>query len=286
VIPVGYLMLRGGDLFSIALGWISGGSSGGSSSIGANLAMLADQLIGFSLPVWSLLMGIGLMVLLIRKPRTGGILLLAAGLPLASMIVLGHGVLPRHYVVALPAFLLLGGAGIGLAVDRWLAAPQRAWGLAGASALLAGGFVPFALHAYTSPPDLRVPQAVWTQYFSEHSAGYGLREAVQAFPQTITPGDAPIIGSMTGDSCRRANFYAVNGLSMTCGDAPALNEIAAALKDHATVYVLDEQVTGAHFPQDAAALGAQAEQVAVYPRPGADGQVVTLWRLERGAPAG
>jgi len=37
--------------------------------------------------------------------------------------------------------------------------------------------------------------------------------------------------------------------------------------------------TGAHFPQDADALNAQAEQIAVYPRPGADGQPVTLWKL-------
>lgn len=281
VIPVGYLVLRGGDLFSIALGWISGGSSGGSSSIGANLAMLASQLLGFSLPISSALLLAGLALLVVLRPRKGGILLLAVGLPLASIVVLGHGVLPRHFVVALPAFLLLGGAGIGLAAERWLAADRRAWGLAGASALLAFGFVPFALHAYTSPPDLRVPEAVWTQYFSEHSSGYGLREAVQALPQTITPGDAPIVASMTGDSCRRANFYAVDGLSMTCGDAPALNEITAALKDHTVVYVLVEQVTGAHFPQDVEPLGAQAELIATYPRPGADGQTVTLWRLTR-----
>ena len=88
---------------------------------------------------------------------------------------------------------MLGGAGIGVAVDRWLASQSAAAGsaLAVVSAALAFGFVPFALHAYTAPDQLRVPEAVWTQYFSEHSSGYGLREAVQAFPQTITPDDAP-----------------------------------------------------------------------------------------------
>ncbi len=282
VIPVSYLMLRGGDVFSIALAWVSGGSAAtGANGIGANLAMLASQLVGFSLPIWSLLLIGGLALLLILRPRKSGLLLLAIGLPLASIIVLGHEVLPRHYVVALPALLILGGAGLGLAIDRWLnVQTQRRSALALASAALAFGFVPFALHAYTAPEQLRVPDAIWTQYFSEHSSGYGLREAVQALPQTITPSDTPIIASMTGDSCRRANFYAVNKLRLQCvSEAPGLPEIEAALKANPEIYVLVDFATGAHFPQDAEALGAQAEQVAVYPRPGADGQPVTLWRL-------
>ena len=148
-------------------------------------------------------------------------------------------------------------------------------------AALAFGFVPFALHAYTAPDQLRVPEAVWTQYFSQHSSGYGLREAVQAFPQTISDRSAPIIASMTADSCRRANFYAVDGLELACVEAPGLAQIKQALDDHAEVYVLVEAVTGAHFPQDAEALNANAELIATYPRPGADGQPVTLWRLTR-----
>jgi hypothetical protein len=46
------------------------------------------------------------------------------------------------------------------------------------------------------------------------------------------------------------------------------------------VYVLVEVVTGAQFPRDAEQIGARAEQIAVYPRPGDDGQPVSLWRLE------
>lgn len=283
VAPVGYLMLRKEDLFSIALGWIGGGSSGasvGQVGIGPNLAMLWAQLIGFSLPIWSAMMLVGLVLLLIVRPRKGGLLLLAVGLPLASIIVLGREVLPRHYVVALPALLILGGSGIGVALDRWLASKaQRQRAMAVTSAALAVGFIPFALHAYTAPDQLRVPEAVWTQYFSEHSAGYGLREAVLAFPQTITPRDILVIASMTADSCHRANFYAVDGMSMVCPDAPGLPEIGAALKDHGEVYVLVDFATGAHFPEDAQVLNAQTEQIAIYPRPGADGQPVTLWKL-------
>ncbi len=182
-IPMGYLLLRGGDLFSIALGWIGGGSGAANQGIGANLAMLTSQLIGFSLPIWSTLLVIGLALLLVLRPRQGGLLLLAVGVPLASIVVLGREVLPRHFVVTLPAFLLLGGAGIGVAIERWEAS-QRWRALSGVTLLLAVGFVPFALHAYSAPDQLRVPDAVWTQYFSQHSSGYGLREAVQAFAQT------------------------------------------------------------------------------------------------------
>lgn len=280
--PIVYLMLRGGDLFSIALAWVGGGSTGGQSNIGANVTMLVAQLLGFSLPIWSVVLVAGLALLVVRNPRTGGILLLAVGLPLLSMIVLGRDVLPRHYVAALPALLILGGAGAGVAIDHALTArSQQQRALVVVSALLAFGFIPFALHSYLSPPDARVPQAVWTQYFSEHSSGYGLREAVFDLPNTRTDIHFPIVASMTADSCHRANFYAVSPVwSMRCPGEPG-GDLSAALADACTVYVVDDAVTGAQFPQDAEALGAQAEQVKVYPRPGADGQPVTLWKLTR-----
>ncbi|HVU12851.1 MAG TPA: hypothetical protein VHD90_16345, partial [Phototrophicaceae bacterium] len=278
VIPVAYLLIHGGDMFSIALGWIGAGSGGLASGISANLAMLWSQLIGFGLPLWSLILVIGLIPLIALKPRASGILLLAAALPLASIIILGHDVLPRHFVVVLPVFLLLGGAGIGLAVDHWIATrPAREMALVIISAALALGLIPFALTAYTSPDQLSVPEAVWTQYFSTQSAGYGLREAVLAFPQTITPSGTPIVASMTADSCRRANFYAVNGVSMTCSDNFGLSEIKADLQAKGTVYVVDESVAGLHLSD--ASLNAQAQQIAVYPRPGTDGQAVILWKL-------
>ena len=282
-IPVGYLLLRGDDLFSIALGWIGGGSSGGQSNITANVNMLAAQFTSFGTPLWSGVMLVGLGLLAALRPRTGGVFILAVILPLAVIIVLGREVLPRHFVVALPALLTFGGAGIGVALDRWLkpeAVRNAAVGFGAAALLLS--FAPFALTAAHTPEQLRVPDAVWTQYFSQHSGGYGLREAVQAFPQTIIKPSLPIVASMTADSCRRANFYAANGWSLICADAPGLAEIEAALEAHETVYVLVEQYTGIEDMSDeATALGADAEQVAIYARPGADGEKVTLWKLTR-----
>ncbi len=287
-IPMGYLLLRGSDLFSIALGWIGGGSGAANQGIGANLAMLGSALFDFGYPFWSLTMLVGLaMLMLSRRHKHAWLLPLAVGVPLASIVVLGREVLPRHYVIALPALLLLGGAGIGAPIEAMVKAAGKStrdrysvYSLpAYISIMLTVGFVPFALHAYTAPDQLRVPEAIWTQYFSQHSSGYGLREAVQAFPQTISDRSAPIIASMTADSCRRANFYAVGGLELECVDAPGLVQIKQALDDHAEVYVLVEDVTGAHFPLDADPLNADAELIATYPRPGVDGQPVTLWKL-------
>jgi 4-amino-4-deoxy-L-arabinose transferase-like glycosyltransferase len=244
--------------------------------------MLGRQLTDFGLPLWSGMTVAGLVLLAVLRRRSGGILLLAVGLPLATMIVLGREVLPRHTVVALPALLMLGGAGIGVAIDRLTKAErQRLVGVAIGAGALGVGFVPFALTAYGTPELNPYPRAVWTQYFSEHSAGYGLREAVEALPQMV-PAELPIIASMTADSCRRTNFHAVSGREMNCADAPGLTEMQAALADPGEAYVVVETATGARFPEDAEALGATAEQVAIYPRPGADGQPVRLWRLTRG----
>lgn len=283
--PIGYLLLRGDELFSIALGWIGSGS-GAQLGIDANLQMLAAQLTDYGVPLWSGAMLLGIVLLVALRPRTGGVLVLAVGLPLAIIIVLGREVLPRHYVVVMPALLLLGGAGIGVAIERiFRRETQRQASVAIAAALLAVGFVPLALTAYAAPERNPYPHAVWTQYFSQHSAGYGLREAVQALPETIQPPTALVIASMTRDSCLRASFYAVNGVSLTCADAPGLNAVEAALATQNAVYVLVEQFTGiADMPGEAARLGVTVAQVAQYTRPGTDGQTVTLWKLERPAP--
>ncbi len=281
-VPVGYLLLRGDDLFSIALAWIGGGA-GAQAGIMANLDMLRAQLTGFSLPIWSMLMLIGLGLLAALRPRDGGILLLAVGAPLASIVVLGHDVLPRHYVVAIPALVLLGGAGVGIAIDQLVARAQQRTAMEIASVLMAAGFAPFALHAYTEPDQLRVPDAIWTQYFSQHSSGYGLREAVEALPETTPDIHFRRIASMTADSCRRANFYAFDVWSMRCPGESG-GDLTSALSDSAVVYVVVDETTGAHFPQDADALDSDAELIATYHRPTRSGeteQPVTVWKLTR-----
>ena len=227
--PTAYLMLRGSDLFSIALGWIGGGSRG-ESSIPANGRMLAAQLTDFGVPLWSGLMLAGLALLVGLRPRKGGVLLLAAAAPLLIIMLLGREVLSRHYVVAMPALLTLGGAGLGVALERLAQGEsQRRWAVALMTGALGFGFAPFALTAYRMPEQLPLSRDVWTQHISEHSAGYGLREAVEALPETTAGAPNQIIASMTADSCRRANFYAAAGWGLYCADARGLGDLASAI---------------------------------------------------------
>ena len=148
-------------------------------------------------------------------------------------------------------------------------------------ALLLVTFLPFALTAYRAPGDLPLPERVRAQYVTDHSAGFGLREAVQAFPQTIGDPGAPILASMFPDSCKRANFYAAPGYVMTCPPAPGTDAIRAALAEGGgEVYVLREAAPVGLSDDDFDALG-RTQRLAAYPRPGetADSASVTLWRI-------
>jgi 4-amino-4-deoxy-L-arabinose transferase-like glycosyltransferase len=275
--PLAYLALRGRDFFGVALGWL-GGSAGDQPVISANLSRLAEQLTGFGTTAWALLLLVGLALLLVFGRRDGRALLLAALLPLAVMIALGREVLPRHYVAALPVLLALAGCGFGLLIN-WLAEPRERWTLAGvALALLAFSIIPFMRTAYHDPAALPLPAAVRTQYITDHSAGYGLREAVQALPVIIEPG-VPIIASLFPDSCRRANFYAQPGFALVCVNAPGLPEITQALGESGVVYVLVDNAP--LIGLDVTLVDALAQQVAVFPRPAEDAASasVVLWRL-------
>jgi len=221
-----------------------------------------------------------LALLLILRPKRGGFLLGVIAVPLLSILLLGRDVQPRHFVVALPGFLLLGGAGIGLALERWVKSQTvRQVATVGFAALLVIGLLPFAQIAYTAPGDLPLPPLMRTQYIIEHSAGFGLREAVQAFPFTLTD-DLPIIASMFPDSCRRANFYATDDRVLECTDAPGVDRIEAALAERGAVYVLTE--TSPLIGVDVTTLDAHVTRIAGYPRPGETeaNAAVVLWRLD------
>lgn len=96
------------------------------------------------------------------------------------------------------------------------------------------------LHLLSNPTQAKVPLIVQQEFFSSHSSGYGLREAMEALP-TLVDAPYPIIASMFPPSCRRANFYAVEGIVLTCADAPALALMDSELQHYGRVYVLTEQ---------------------------------------------
>ncbi len=287
--PLVYLTVRGRDFFTIALDWLGGApgelvgasTSAVGATLGDNLARLWAQLTGFGVPVWTPILLLGLVLLVVQRPRLGISLLAALFVPLFIIMYFGREVLPRHFIVALPLGLLLGGAGIGgvIASRQNKGANWTATSLVVVSLLV--GALPFMSAAYADPGSLVLPQIERMQFITEHSSGFGLREAVSAFPQTITRRDLPIIASMFPDGCRRANFYAGDGLAMACPQAPGQPEIAAALDEQGAVYVLVD--TAPVIGLDVTTLDAQATRLAAYPRPGETDETATvvLWLLEQ-----
>ncbi|MFN8378207.1 MAG: glycosyltransferase family 39 protein [Anaerolineae bacterium] len=276
--PLLLLMMRGSGIFDIAMGWIGAGPGGRLPNPTENLALLGELLIGFGNPFVILAMIVGPLALLIRYE--GRVLVLAAFLPLAIMLLIGREVMPRHYVVALPFWLTLAGAGTGLLVERVpirLRSPLTATALA----VLAIGLMPTLLTA-NNPAEMPMPDAVRAEHLTEHSAGTGLREAMFDLPTRVGSG-ASVVASMFPDSCRRANFY-TQGVTIHCTDAPGTALITALLNDQSRVYVLTDSAPniGADVPALAAELGAQAERITGYPRPGEseDTASVVLWLIE------
>lgn len=287
-VPLLYLSLRGEDFFTVALGWV-GSSSGNSPNFFVNVGHLWAQLIGYGSLGWVVLLlgGILLMGYALMKmrrtinERAVALLCLAVIIPLLVMMLLGNNVLARHYVVALPLLLCLGGAGLGIGLRRIPSPRQRRVIAAVEIAGLTIGIAPFMLTAYQNPQALPLPDDVRYEHITSHSAGYGLREALQDFPAILTRPDLPVIGSMFPDSCRRANFYAQDGLTMLCTDAPGLPQIELALAEHGAVYVLADNAPS--IGVDISIVDATATRIAAYPRPGetdANASVV-LWLLEK-----
>jgi Dolichyl-phosphate-mannose-protein mannosyltransferase len=278
--PMLYLLVRGDDFFGIALGWIGVGGSGDPAFV-SNLAQLWTQLTSFGTLVWTafLLGGLALLLIISQARKVGGILLLAVGLPLIIMMVFGREVLPRHYVVALPLMLVLAGAGLGSLVNI-LEERREKWIVS--TLVIAISFFaifPFMQTAYNDPGALPLSAEERRQFITDHSSGFGLHEAVQAFPDSIEDESIPIVASMFQDSCLRANFYAVT-LKMICANAPGLPQINEALSKYGAVYVLVDYAP--LIGVDVQTLDAVATKIAVYPRPGeteANASVV-LWRLD------
>lgn len=281
--PILYLLLRGDDFFSIALGWIGVGSGSGSPAFFANLAQLWSQLTGFGTLAWTafLLGGLALLVIIPTAGKTGRTLLFAALLPLITMMVFGREVLPRHYIAVLPLALVLAGAGLGSLVNI-LDERREKWIISALVIVISFlAFFPFMQTSYSDPGALSLSSEERRQFITDHSSGFGLREAVQAFPNTIEDKNIPIIASMFPDSCLRANFYAVSGLAMVCANAPGLTQIENALSTYGAVYVLVDYAP--LIGVDVQTLDVVAAKIATYPRPGETGETasVVLWWLGR-----
>jgi hypothetical protein len=277
-------MLRGDDLFGIALGWVGTGNGDTISNFGANMVRLEESYVGFTNLLTVFVVPAGLALFLFSFRMRAWVLLVAVGLPLWAILFFGREVMPRHFVVALTALLVLSAAGFGTAAT--VLRPSARCLLA-AVVIVIMSTLPllFFPRAYENPADLSLPNAIRAEHFTDHSAGYGLREAVQGFPNTIYPPDAPIVASMFPDSCRRANFYAVDDMTMFCTAAPGIAQMESLLAERDVIYVLTDSapLIGANLLAVREQLGVEVARVGSYPRPGETQETasVVLWRVER-----
>ncbi len=263
-----YSATRGG-FFSIARGWVGGPKLSISERTTLNTATFTDTLLTVN-GLWTLaLIGVPLSALVGRR----GLYVLGSVLgPLAVMIVFGTEVLDRHFGVVMPLLAVV--AAVGWASVRLI--PGRAiTALALGGAAIALAALGIWRVAYTDPSTFPMTAPMLEQYVSQHPSGYGLREAVRAFPQTV--GTHPVIASMTTDGCKRARYYLPPGTSLECTGmgAQARDRIISALQAARTVYVLaEDQPVGI----DPTTVGGKWTPLAVYPRPGGLSRV-TLWRV-------
>jgi hypothetical protein len=299
--PVAVLLMRGSSLFDIALDWVGAGGAGGSATptLIDNLGRLAS-LLWWGNPFHAIVLFVGVLGVMLRKTaetqgtqRSGYFptassaplrfnsvyFVLACLIPMAAILVLGRDAQSRHFAVAMPPLVVVAGIGWGWMI-RWRVWRANPLHIVIIIALFIP-FVPFAANAYRDPAALAMPPLMAWQYVEGYASGYGLREAVETFPQTLDDPTLQNVGSMYGDSCRRANFYGRVGRTMLCGDAPMRAAIEAALARDGAVYVLVER--GGEIGIDVATLDARATLIASYPRPHETvaNASVRLWRVER-----
>lgn len=293
VVPLAYLAWKGGG-FEVAFGWVGGNGVPLLERFGANFALLWSQLWGWGAMPFILA---GLTMLVWFGGREAGVLVAAGAAPMLVIMALGSEVMPRHYIVALPLVLVLAGTGWGMGVKTLVgrpeitALPERESTGCVFSLLLICLFMIPAVDFFCEMQEtdenrnwtifLPPPHPVQAQYINEHSAGFGLREAVLSFPATIGSPDTPVVASMFPDSCRRANFYAAPGYEMTCAAAPGREAIEAALAEHRQVYVLVD--TAPAIGIDIETVAVQATRIKGYPRPAEATEAeaaVVLWRLD------
>jgi 4-amino-4-deoxy-L-arabinose transferase-like glycosyltransferase len=296
-VPLAVAVGRGG--FGVAFGWL-GGAGGGNradmvrDSVGRFLLQLTDS-GGLG---WSVIGTMGLLLFAVAavvgttgvrlssapgsSRRTRLTVLVAAFLPLAAVLVLGREVMPRHTLTGLPILLVVAGAGIALAL-RWLPPPMAILRPT-ATLLLIGWLVldalPYFDTAYLNPGEVSLPALDALQFVYDHSAGFGLVDAVRSFPHTVGTPTIPILASMFPDSCRRANFYSMQ-FTMICAAAPGEAALRDLLAQHDRVFVLVEKPP---VGLDMATLPFGSPRlVAGYPRPGETEPhaSVKLWEVKR-----
>jgi hypothetical protein len=278
-VPIGYLMLRGGSMFRVALEWIGNEGDAGRSGWRYNLSMFTTQLTDFSFAGigWLILGIVGLgWVCWFGKFRAIRIVVLSF-IPLILVVRLSSTTFPRHFIVMTPLLLILAGAGWGILVTQISSLPIKRGIYTIFFIFVATNSGSFMLTAYNSPSNIKASELVMREFVEEHSSGFGLKAAMLELPLHV-PLNTEVIASMFPASCRRANFYATGGYQLICVDAPAEAEIVSSLNERGEVYVLIER--SAYIGIEVTDVEATPELLGYYPRPG-NISFVALYRFYR-----
>ncbi|MDW8298351.1 MAG: glycosyltransferase family 39 protein [Anaerolineae bacterium] len=266
-----YLALRSGN-FGVALGWLASGTQ--QADLADNLRRLGDALLGFGdvtgATLWLIAFLSGILALLYFRQRVE--LIAAASLPLGLMLLISLTPMPRHFLTVLPPLIALSGSGLG---TLWLRTRRLAPVWATMSGLVVLNSAAFALTAYNAPSQLKLPALDRAQFITEHSSGFGLREAMQRLPELVSE-SVPIIGSMFPDSCRRANFYAT-GRTLRCVDGGGAALLEQLLETQPEVCLLAEPPP-IGIPMSRYAERARLIQQFARPQ---GGTAVSLWCVKR-----
>ncbi|MEP7289728.1 MAG: hypothetical protein ABI947_28590 [Chloroflexota bacterium] len=268
-----YSATRNG-FFSIARGWIGGPALSIGERTAQNTATFLDTTLTVN-GLWAVtLLGIPLSVLAGRR----GIFVLGSVLgPLLVMVVLGTEVLDRHFGTVMPLLAVTAAVGWTQLAMRLpvLNIQWRRLAVVGALLMLVWAWVFAWRTAYIDPAAFPLTAPMQAQYITEHPSGYGLREAVEALPQTV--GAHNVIASMSPDGCKRARYYLTPGPSLDCvGMAQGQAQIEQALQSQGVAYVLAEDVP---VGLDPSTVKASWTQLAIYPRPG-NITSVTVWQVK------
>ncbi|MCC7449964.1 MAG: hypothetical protein IT324_21275 [Anaerolineae bacterium] len=267
-----YTVARGG-FFAVARGWVGGPKLSIVERALQNSATFADTTLTVN-GLWALIL-IGVLFSLLAG-RRGLYVLGSVLIPLAILIGFGTEVLDRHFGVIMPLLTVaaaIGWSQIKLPVHNKQAQRVMIAGAAAVSLVWAWGWAWRV--AYTTPANFPLTVPMQEQYVSLHPAGYGLREAVWALPQTV--GRGTVIASMTADGCKRGRFYlTTRAITLDCvGMAQGRAQIEDALRTTGSAYVLTENPP---VGIDPAAVQAAWAKIAEYPRPGNESRI-TLWQV-------
>lgn len=187
-------------------------TSGFGRVLAANIPALGETLAGFHGPA-AVIAALGAAAWALWRWRRPALYLAGCTLlPWSIILALSPDPSNRYWLLGIPPLLVWVAAGLWGASD----ALARRAGDGLARAALAGAIgvwsaaiaLPFAWNAWNDPLALRLPEHDRWEYYTNFSAGFGWREAVEAMqtlPRSSTSGRVPVVSTIVG--CHALRLY-------------------------------------------------------------------------------